>query len=368
MRTHTLILFICVAFFKSYSQEILPPNAEEGKCYVRYLTEDRYEKQNVQVEVKPSYKILKKYPAVYKTVEEKVLVKPETTRSVIMPAVWGVEQISYVKKEESSLIQLEEVAFKDSVITLETSPSSTKWQYNLDKKYNCTSNESENCRTWIQKVQPAKFFKKEVIVTDTPAIAEITPITETTSIYEVKVIVEQERIEQEVIPAVYKKITKMVLVKDAYVEEEEIPAIYEYYLQDVLVEKAGEVKWREIGCEFVTYKELDMVWESTNARLLQSSQDKIDQVLMPLLINHPGVKIEIKTETISEGKEKANRFLSQKRAKSILNHLKVNGINSELLLSNIGSKEIKNKNYTFEDYKIGEGESVKTRVFFRLVP
>lgn len=369
MRIHTILATTLFLSLTTFSQDIVPSYAEEGKCYVRYTTSDVYRLQTDKVAVRPAYKIYKKVPAEYKTVTERVLIKEETTKSVVIPAVWGIKQIPYVKKEASNLIQTVEATLKDTVKALEIKPSYTEWEYNLNKRSDCVSNTSDACRSWIQKVYPVKYQTKNIQVIDQAEAVEMNLVEETTSIYEQKVIIEPERIEKVIVPAEYGTITKMVLVKDAYVVEEEVPAVYEYYEKDAVVKKGGEIKWKEIGCEFVKYQDLDVTWNSIDVALTSQTKRVIDQVVMPLLINHPNVKLAIRTTTDSKGSEKANLSLSQKRADAILKYLIQNGINSDYLMANEGEKrKYKNKTYVLEDYKVEENETVLTKVAFRFVP
>ena len=76
----------------------LPSNPEPGKCYVRCTTPDVYVNEDVQVMIKPAYKVLKTIPAEYTTVTERVMVKTAGRKLVVVPEKWGTETISYVKK------------------------------------------------------------------------------------------------------------------------------------------------------------------------------------------------------------------------------------------------------------------------------
>ena len=55
----------------------LPQNPEPGKCYVRCTTPDVYVNEEVKIQIKPSYKIIKTIPAKFEKRTEKVLVKAE---------------------------------------------------------------------------------------------------------------------------------------------------------------------------------------------------------------------------------------------------------------------------------------------------
>jgi outer membrane protein OmpA-like peptidoglycan-associated protein len=79
----------------------LPTNPEPGKCYVRCVTPDVYENQEVQIMVSPAYKKLKVVPATYTTVNETVLSKVAGEELAIVPAEYGTESFEVVTKEAS---------------------------------------------------------------------------------------------------------------------------------------------------------------------------------------------------------------------------------------------------------------------------
>ena len=65
-----LLMFGATAFAQD-----LPENPEPGKCYVRCKTPEVWKNEDVTIEIAPSYKTIKTYPAQYKTVTEEVLIK-----------------------------------------------------------------------------------------------------------------------------------------------------------------------------------------------------------------------------------------------------------------------------------------------------
>ncbi|QHI35917.1 Outer membrane protein P6 [Kordia antarctica] len=79
----------------------LPTNPEPGKCYVRCVTPDVYENQEVQIMISPAYKKLKVVPAKYTSVNETVLSKIAGEELAIVPASYGKESFEIVTKEAS---------------------------------------------------------------------------------------------------------------------------------------------------------------------------------------------------------------------------------------------------------------------------
>ena len=93
-----LLLGLLVSYaISSFSQD-LPTNPEAGKCYVRCTTPDVYVNEEVKVQVKPSYKIIKTIPAKFEKRTEKVLVKSEEKKLKVIPVKWGKESVDYCSR------------------------------------------------------------------------------------------------------------------------------------------------------------------------------------------------------------------------------------------------------------------------------
>ncbi|WP_046757936.1 OmpA family protein [Kordia jejudonensis] len=93
----------------------LPTNPEPGKCYVRCVTPDVYENQDVQVMVSPAYKKLKSVPAQYRTENETVTSKVAGQKLAVVPAEYGTESFEVVTKEASQrLVKVPSQTSRDS--------------------------------------------------------------------------------------------------------------------------------------------------------------------------------------------------------------------------------------------------------------
>ncbi len=148
--------------FTGYAQD-LPTNPEPGKCYVRCVTPDIYENQEVQVLVTPAYKKLSVVPAQYRSENETVVTKNSGKRLTAVQATYGTETFDVVTREASQrLIKVPSQVTTDSesVVVSEASYSLRV----IPAKY-------EN-RTFEVVVQPA--YKKVQIV---PAVYENRDVT-----------------------------------------------------------------------------------------------------------------------------------------------------------------------------------------------
>lgn len=349
----------------SFSQD-LPSNPEPGKCYVRCTTPDVYENKEVKIEVKPAYTILKEVPAEYKTVEETVLVKEEYKKFKFIPAVWGTETVEYTSKEASNSLLITPTTFKNSSETLEIKPAYARWELSAAKP-DCESSNPDDCKYWCYKGYPAEYTTVPTILLDKDADFAKKPINEKKSSYKKKVVTTPAKVEEIVIPAVYETISKIVLVKDAYTTKETVPAIYETVIKEVLVTKGGLTSWKEVECSLVEYQALPINWNLGSATLTSQAKKLIDEKLMPVLENNPGIKLEIASHTDSRGSKTSNQDLSERRALAVVNYLKTKGINESLLVAN-GYGENKLKNRCSDGVSCTEREhAVNRRTEFRLI-
>ncbi|WP_335967284.1 OmpA family protein [Galbibacter sp. PAP.153] len=361
------ILLLLLTFISCgiYAQD-LPNNPEPGKCYVRCTTPDTYVNEDVQIMIKPAYKVLKTYPAEYKTVTESVLVKEASKKLTVVPAKWGTETVSYVSKERSNILKIVPATFSQSSETIEIKPAYAQWELGTPAP-DCESSNPDDCRYWCYKGYPAEYetFPKEVINVDASTVS--TPVAEKQNSYTKKIIVEPAKVVEVEIPAEYDEVTKTVLVKDAYTVEETVPAEYQTITKEVLKDKGGLTTWKEVECKLVEYNALPINWNLASYTLTPEAKKIIDDNLIPVIKQNPGVKIELALHTDSRGSKQSNQILSERRAQAVANYLISKGFNSSLLVAN-GYGETKHKNRCADGVSCTEREhAVNRRTEFRLI-
>jgi hypothetical protein len=177
-----------------------PQNPEPGKCYVRCTTPDIYVNEEVKIQIKPSYKIIKTIPAKFEKRTEKVLVKAEEKKLKVVPAKWGKEVIEYVKKDGSSVLTPTLAKFKNDVETIEIKPKYAQWEMG-DSNPDCESNNPDDCKIWCYKGYPAEFKMVNIKKLDKNAIVNRKPINSQTATYTRKVITEAAKVVEEIVPA-----------------------------------------------------------------------------------------------------------------------------------------------------------------------
>lgn len=344
----------------------LPQNPQPGKCYVRCTTPDVYKNEDIQILVKPSYRVLKQIPATFETITEKVLIKEESKKLVIVPAVWGTKTIDYTKKQGANTIRTKKATFGSDSETIEMKPAFARWELSSAKP-DCASSNPDDCKYWCYKGYPAVYKTFPTITLNNDASFTTNPIPEIPTSYTVRVVTEPARVEEVVIPAQYGSIKKTILVKDAYTTEDVVPAVYKTITKEVLAQKGGLTSWKEVECSLVEYQALPINWNVGSAVLTAQAKKLIDTRLMPVLNKNAGVKLEIASHTDSRGSRESNQDLSERRAQAVATYLKTKGINDSLLVAN-GYGENKLKNRCADGVSCTERQhSANRRTEFRLI-
>ena len=361
------LLFLAATFMVATLQaQDLPANPEPGKCYVRCTTPDVYVNETVTVTTKPAYKVLKTYPATYKEVTERVLVKEEGKRLTVVPAKWGTETVTYISKEGANTLNIVPASFRPSSETVEIKPAYAQWELGSPAP-DCASGNPDDCRYWCYKGYPAEYTTVSTQVLAAAASTSKNAIAPKSSSYTKRVMLEPAKVVEEVIPAEYRTITKTVLDKDAYTVEETIPAETKTVTKEVLKTKGGLTTWKEVECSLVEYQALPINWNLGSASLTSEARRIIDERLMPVLAQNPGVKLEIASHTDARGSGSSNQDLSNRRAKAVADYLISKGVNSSLLVAN-GYGETRLKNRCADGVSCTEREhAANRRTEFRLI-
>jgi outer membrane protein OmpA-like peptidoglycan-associated protein len=337
-----VLFFVALAFGGSaMAQDIA--TQEVGKCYKRCTTPDVFQNQDVTVQTKPAYKVLKVVPATYETVTEKVLVKEASKKLRVIPAVWGTKTISYTKRVTGATLRVTPATFSNASQTIETKPESARWEMTNVPPSECESGNPDDCRYMCYKAVPAEYRTVATKELASDARVESTPGGETTGTYTVRIVTAPARVEEVPVPEEYSSIKKTVLVKEAYTTENVIPAVFTTVSKQVLVTKGG-TSLKEVDCKLTTYNALPINWNTGSATLTAGAKSIIDKHLMKALNDNPGSKIEIASHTDSRGSKSSNQGLSDRRAKAVADYLIAKGVNPSRLVANgYGENRLKNR-------------------------
>jgi outer membrane protein OmpA-like peptidoglycan-associated protein len=331
-----LLMFGATAFAQD-----LPTNPEPGKCYVRCKTPEVWKNEDVTIEVAPAYKKIVTYPAQYKTITERVLIKEAGTRLVAVPGVWETKTISYTAKEDSNTLKAVRATFSNDTQTIETKAASANWEMS-EKAPDCESSDPNDCRYWCYKPVPARFTTVSLTKLASNANTVSTPVPGYNKTYTKRVMTTPPSTKSVEIPAVYGSITKVVLVKDAWKEEVTIAAKYKTVTKEILVNKGGLTTWKEVECELVNNNPLPINWNLGSATLTSAAKRIIDARLLPILKD--GVAAAIESHTDSRGTKVNNQNLSERRAQAVTNYLISKGVNPSQLTGNgFGESKLTNR-------------------------
>ncbi len=321
----------------------LPSNPEPGKCYVRCTTPDIYENQTVDIQVSPSYKVLRSVPATFKTVTEEVMVKDASKVLRVIPATYTTETVSYTSKQGGSTISISPATFGSDTQSIQIKPAYASWELGAPAA-NCASSNPDDCRYWCYKGYPAEYTTISITTLQNDATISRNPLDSKTGTYTKKVLATPARVVEEVIPAEYATITRTVVDQDAYTQEEVIPAKFRTITKEILKQKGGLTTWREVDCKLVEYSALPINWNTGSATLTATAKSLIDNRLMPVLASNEGAKMEVASHTDSRGSATSNQSLSERRAQSVVNYLISKGVNASRLVANgYGERRLKNR-------------------------
>ena len=356
------VAFIATATV-SYSQD-LPENPEPGKCYVRCKTPDIYKNETINVAVSPEYRKIITFPAEYKTIQEKVLIKEAGEEILIVPAVWGTQEVTYFEKEDGTRLETQKAIFVQGFETVETKAASANWEMS-EKMPDCTSDDPDDCRYWCYKPLPAEFRTMPVEKLQSDATVVKVPIPGIRKTYERKVMVKKPTTSIVQTAPEYKTIEKTVLVSDARTEEVIVPAVYRSISKEILVKKGGLTSWKAVDCKLVNNTPLPINWDFSSATLNEGAKKIIDARLLPIL--NDGVAVFIESHTDMRGTKKDNQDLSDRRAKAVTDYLISKGINlSQLYAKGFGETRLLNK--CSDNVTCSENEhAVNRRTTFRVV-
>ena len=325
-------LLIIGAVNAQQQDQELPPTAQPGKCYVKCISADEYRDVTETVVIKPEYKVLTTTPATYKTVEEKVLLKEASKKYVIHPAVYETVSVDYESKSSDTSLEVVPARFGNSSKTIQVQPKSGRWEYK--KLDNCPSVNKDECMVACYVEYPEVNQTIPITTLEANATTKSTTKPGVNSSYKKQVVKTPASVEEIEVPAEYQTIKKVVVDQPAGVKETVVPAVTKTVTKKELVKKGGITTWEEVDCSLVQdVNLLPIFYDYNSAQLTPASEKIIDEKLLSLMQDKPGLRIEIRSHTDSRGNDDYNMALSQQRAQSVVNYLVSKGISRDRLVA-----------------------------------
>ncbi len=362
---YVFILVLLCANISTAQTNGLPANPDPNKCYVRCVTPDVYETEEVRIETRPAYKRLTVVPAKYETKTETVVVREAYTRYEIVPAEFENTQVSYESEQPYNKISTKAASFDDASENVMVSPKISRWEYQAYE--GCESDNPLDCQVWCFREYPAQNTSVPTKKLAADASHSSVAAGGAQDAYTKRVVSTPAQVREITVPEETATITKRVLVSDESVTEEMVPAEFTTVTREVLKTKGGLEKFEEIECELLEYNVLPINYETNSSRLTSAARKIIDDKLLSMMNAKPNIKIEISAHTDSRGSASANQLLSERRAQSVVRYLQGKGISSSRLVA-VGHGENKLKNRCADGVPCTEKEhAVNRRTEFRIL-
>ena len=258
LRFLSFALFIVFAVLPASAQvraEAPPVAAENGQCFARVMGADVRETVTQEILVRPESYRIEVEPAVYNTVTERVMVREATVRHRVQPAVYETITESVLVEPgrvERIVVPAQFETFTETVIV---EPARAAWRpgtglFGRNRVEGARSSDSETatgdvlCRVMIPAV--TETITRSRMVTPPQVEERIIPARFET--VERQVVVEPARVFEEIVPAVFEEREGSVLMMPAQEIQVTIPAEYRTVSTEVVV-SSGTLQWAEVLCE-----------------------------------------------------------------------------------------------------------------------
>ncbi len=245
----------------------VPANARPGECYSRCIA-----------------------PARYKTVTERVLVRPATEKIITIPGKYRWVEKQVVAKEASERIETRPPRFEDRTVRIIVKPASVRLRV-IPARYETRQDQvvikPASTRTittppvfrtvkqrilvqaasnkWIRTAVPCTLDDVKLGLTDCETLC----LVETPAMYKTvikKILVTPPVTKTVTIPAEFETITRTVVVSPARTVQEPVPAEYKTITKTVMVEPA-KTRRIPIPAEYKTIRVKQVVQEPSERRV-----------------------------------------------------------------------------------------------------
>lgn len=229
----------------AFAQQLPPANSKAGQCYAKVLVPATYDTKQEQVLIQPATTSFKKSPAVYRDVEKRMLVEEESFELIAVPPVYEIVKENVLVQPEQVIKTVVPATYREEEKQVLISPARTEWKVGRGAYEKIDEATGEiMCLVDV----PAVYEKVSHVVVDQPAQTKEEVIPAKYETIERRVMKTEPTTRKKVLPARYKTVIVKELVEPEKFEVVETPAKY------TTVEKRAQltqeaVKWRQILCE-----------------------------------------------------------------------------------------------------------------------
>ncbi|MEM7766669.1 MAG: peptidoglycan-binding domain-containing protein [Pseudomonadota bacterium] len=230
----------------------LPPSALPGQCFTRVVSPTITETVTETVLVRPETERFELVPAVFRPSTERVLIKEETVAFQMVPAVYETVTEDILVEPARTVTEPVAAQYETYSETIIITPERQVWKpgRGLMGRSSATPEGSPQatgdllCRV----VEPAVTRTVERIRLISPPTTRERMIPARFETVSRRVIVTPARIEEVIVPAEYRDVPTQVLVTPAEERRVVEPAVYETVTRQERV-GGGDVVWAEVLCE-----------------------------------------------------------------------------------------------------------------------
>ncbi len=250
----------------------LPPASAPGQCFTRVVAPPVTETVEDTLLVRPETQRIERTPAVFEEATERVLVREATVEFRVVPAVF--ETVTETVMVEPERIELETVPaqYETYTETVIVQPEREVWKPGRGLYGRPAGAEAASGAATVtggilcRVVEPAVTETVERVRLVTPPSTVERVVLAQFETIERRVMVSPARIEEVVVPAQYEDIPVRRLVRPAEAQRITVPAEYRTVTREQVV-GGGEIIWAEVLCETNTtqYKVAEIQGALTDA-------------------------------------------------------------------------------------------------------
>lgn len=248
---------------EDYGSEDQPSSdAEVGQCYGKVRIAGTFKEVEEKVVVEPEKVKKQTIPAKYNYVDEEVIIREQTVKFVEIPATYKIATENIVIEPEKKQIVTIPAKYKTVKERVMVKPAAKVWK----KGRGLIEKVGGDGEIMCLVEEPAEYEMVEKKVVIEPERQEVKIIPAVTKIITKEVIDQPAKVEKRVVPAVKKTITKKVLVQPEKTIDVKVPAKYKIVKKKVAV-TPSKVVWRPVLCDYNITKDVIMkIQESLSLR------------------------------------------------------------------------------------------------------